>query len=188
MFRDDKTVFRTVTFMILAGAVMRLVPHPWNFTPIAGMALFGGAYFRDRRAAFGVPLAAMLLSDFALAATVYGISGLRGIPAVYMAFALTVLLGRLLARNASPLRVGSAAVVSALLFYVVSNFGVWLWSSLYPLTWEGLVSCYVAAIPYLRNAAVGNLVYSAIFFGGFALAQRRFPTLREDAESTVACP
>ena len=73
---------------------------------------------------------------------------------------------------------GAAALGSGLLFFVVTNFSVWLGSAFYPPTWEGLVACYTAALPFFRNTLVGNLVYSLILFGGLALAERRFPALR----------
>jgi hypothetical protein len=174
--------FQALVSITLAAAAMRLLPHPYNFTPIAGMALFGGAHFRDRRVAFAVPLIAMFVSDLVLAATVYGFSALKGIPIVYLAFGLTVLLGRLLGPRCSALRVGSASVGAAVLFYLVTNFGVWARGILYPPTWEGLVACYVAAIPFLCNAILGNAFYAIVLFGGFSLAQRRFTRLREDLD------
>jgi hypothetical protein len=173
--------FYALTLVTLAAAAMRLVPHPWNMTPIAGIALFGGAHFRDHRAAFGVPIAAMLVSDLVLALTVYGSAAFRGIPSVYLAFALTVCLGRVLAPRPSAVRVGAAAIGAALLFYLIANFAVWMRGALYPMTGQGLVACYVAALPYLRNAIVGNLVYTAIFFGGFAVAEWRLPALRRES-------
>jgi hypothetical protein len=183
MYRNPR--FQALVSITLAAAVMRLLPHPYNFTPIAGMALFGGAHFRDQRVAFAVPLIAMFASDLVLAATVYGFSTLQYMPAVYFAFGLTVLLGRLLGPRCSALLVGSASVGAALLFYLITNFGVWARGALYPLTWEGLVTCYVAAIPFLRNAILGNAFYAIVFFGGFALAQRRFAVLREDPDLTA---
>jgi hypothetical protein len=172
--------FYALASVTLAAAAMRLIPHPPNFTPIAGIALFGGAHFHNRRAAFGVPLAAMLVSDLLLGLAVYGSAVFRLMPFVYLSFALMVCLGRLLSTRRSIIRVGFAAVAGALLFYGITNFGVWLCGNLYPRTWEGLIACYVAAIPYLRNAVAGNLVYTAVFFGGFALAQRRFAVLRDE--------
>ena len=171
--------FHALLLLTLGAAAMRLVPHPWNMTPVASLALFGGAHFRSRGAAFGVPLAAMLLSDLALGATVYGNVFHWGMLFVYPAFVLTVVLGRAIGAQSSPLRVGGAAIAAALLFYLIANFGVWILGELYPRTWEGLAACYIAALPYLRNAIVGNLVYAAILFGGFALAERRLPALRD---------
>ena len=173
--------FRALAVITMAAALMRLLPHPYNFTPIAGMALFGGAQFKDTRIAFAVPLIAMLLSDLVLAATVYGTTAFRGIPYVYLAFAFTVVLRRWLGPRSASSHIGTAAVAAALLFYLIANFGVWMRGTLYPMTWEGFVTCYTVAIPYLRNAILGNLFYAAILFGGFRLAQRRFAALRIDA-------
>ena len=178
--------FRALLSITLVAALMRLVPHPPNFTPIAGMALFGGAHFRDARVAFGLPLMAMFLSDMVLAATVYGVAALRSMPLVYLAFALTVVIGRSLGPHRSAAGVGAASIGAALLFYWITNFGVWMSGSLYPMTSEGLIACYVAAIPYLRNAVVGNLVYALIFFGGFTVAERRFRMLREARSAAAA--
>ncbi len=183
MYRNPR--FQALVSITLAAAVMRLLPHPYNFTPIAWMALVGGAYFRDRRVAFAVPLIAMFASDLVLASTVYGFSALKYMPTVYFAFGLTVLLGRLLGPRCSALRVGSASVGAAVLFYLITNFGVWTGGTLYPLTWEGLVACYVAAIPFLRNAILGNAFFAIVLFGGFALAQRRFTGLCEDSDLTA---
>jgi hypothetical protein len=177
---SGRSRFRALVFITLAAALMRLLPHPYNFTPVAGMALFGGAHFRDVRVALAVPLLAMFASDLVLAGTIYDFSALRSMPLVYLAFALTVVLGRLLGPRSSALRVGSASVGAAALFYLITNFGVWSRGTLYPMTWEGLVACYVAAIPFLRNAILGNCFYAIVFFGGFRVAQRRFAGLRDD--------
>ena len=170
---------RALIGITLAGALMRLLPHPFNVTPIAGLALFGGAHFRDTRAAFAVPLMAMLLSDLVLAFILYGASGLRAMPFVYSAFALTVVLGRVLGPHRSAVQIGGAAISAALVFYLITNFGVWLRWELYPPTLEGMLACYTAALPFLRNAALGNLLYVAIFFGGLRLVERQFPQLGE---------
>lgn len=183
---DLDTRFTALAAAVCAAAAMRLVPHPPDVTPIAAIALFGGAQFRGARAAFAVPLAAMALSDIALALGVYGSTAFRAVPFVYLAFALTVVLGRRLRGRASFQRVGAAAIAAALLFYAIANFGVWLRGALYPPTWEGLAACYAAALPYLRNALVGNLAYAALLFGGWAAARRRVPALRESAAAARA--
>lgn len=170
------------------AAALRLVPHPWNLTPIAGIALFGGAHFRDRRLAFGIPLAAMLASDAALALAVHGSGAFRGAPFVYAAFVLTACLGRLLAARRSAAAVAGASVAAALLFYVISNLGVWLLWGLYPMTAQGLVACYVTALPYLRNAVAGNLLYAAVLLGGFALVERGLPGWRRGRASPAGAP
>ncbi len=176
-----KPRFWTLAGIILAAAASRLIPHPPNLTPIAAMALFGGAYFNDKRAAFAVPLSAMLLSDLALGLIRYGAAIFPMMPFVYAAFAGTVVLGLMLRHRPSAFRIGSAALVAAVLFFLVTNLGVWTGGHLYPRTLEGLVTCYVAAIPFFRNMLLGNVLYTALLFGGFGLAQRVFSGLRDDA-------
>jgi len=88
-------------------------------------------------------------------------------------------MGFLLQKNRSALRVAGAAFISSILFFVFTNFGVWAFGSLYPKTVEGLIACYVAAIPFFQNTLLGDALYTAVLFGGFALAETRFPALRE---------
>lgn len=161
-----KTRYGILVAMILAAAAMRLLPHPANFTPIGALALFAGAHFDDKRWAFVIPLAAMLLSDILL--------GFHGqMPVTYGAFAVIVAMGFSLKERRTALRVAGASVSAATFFFVVSNFGVWASGSLYPMTLQGLVACYVAAIPFFQNWLAGTLVYAALLFGGFALAEKK---------------
>ena len=177
----------TLLGIILAMAAMRLVPHPPNFTPLGAMALFGGAHFASRRAAFAVPLAAMFLSDLVLGHSVYHFGWYHAtMPYVYASFVLTVCLGLWLRQHRSPLAVSGSALAAALLFFLVSNFGVWLQWNMYPKTFEGLMACYVAAIPFFGYTLTGNLVYSLVLFGGFALAQRHVAGLRDEAALGLA--
>jgi hypothetical protein len=156
--------------MILAAAAMRLLPHPSNFTSIGALALFAGAHFDDKRWAFIVPLAAMFLSDLVI--------GFHSqMPLVYSAFAVIVAMGFLLKEKKSAANIAGASVAAALFFFIVSNFGVWVFDGLYPLTLQGLVACYVAAIPFFQNWLIATLFYSAALFGGLALAEKKLPVL-----------
>lgn len=159
---------------ILLAAAMRLVPHPPNFTPIGAMALFGGALLGRRALAFAAPLGALALSDIVL-------GGYPGMAFTYAGVALAVCVGWLLAGRVSPLRVGGAAVASAVLFFLVSNFGTWVATDLYPHTAAGLVACFVAAIPFFQYTLAGDLAFSSLLFGGFALLERHWPALRRAA-------
>ena len=174
----NKTRFTLLTGMILTVVAARWLPHPPNFTPITALALFGGASFADKRAAFSVPLLGLIVSDLVLG--FYVIT-----PVVYGSFALIVGLGLWLRRRKSFSRVAFAAVASALLFFVVTNFGVWALGGLYPKTAAGLGDCYVAAIPFFRNTLGSSLLYSALLFGGLALVEKRFASLREPAVATA---
>ena len=161
----------TVIAMILAAALSRLFPHPPNLTSVAAVALFGGAYLADRRLAFLVPLGALFLSDLILGFYPH-------MEMVYASFALIVCIGFSLRQRRSILRVAGAALAGSVLFFLATNFGVWWFQSLYPHTLDGLVACYAAAIPFFRNTLLGDLLYAALLFGGFALLEMRFAALR----------
>jgi len=156
---------------ILVAAVLRLVPHPPNFTPIGAMALFSGAYLGRRGLAFAAPLGAMALSDAVL-------GFYSGFWITYVAVALIVVVGWLALSRVSVLRVGGAAIVSSVLFFLVSNFGTWSSSGMYPHTFAGLSACYVAAIPFFQNTIAGDLFYATLLFGGFRIAELLLPSVR----------
>lgn len=169
----------TLSAIIALTALSRLLPHPPNVTPIAAMALFGGAYLRDRRVAFLLPIAAMFFSDLVLGVTVYGTVLLKSQPAVYLCMFITVAIGRFIRDKRSVLKITLATLASAVTFYLVTNFAVWAFDPLYLKTWTGLITCYTAAIPFFRNSLIGDLSFAAVLFGGFAALERSFVWLRE---------
>jgi hypothetical protein len=178
MFANHARLFALLS-AILAAAVLRLVPHPPNFSPIDGMALFGGAYLGRRALAFAAPLAALLVSDAVL-------GFYPGMEFQYLSVALIALLGSLALSRVTLLRLGTAAIAGSVLFFAVTNFGTWLTSGLYPHNFQGLGACYVAAIPFFRNTVAGDLFYAALLFGGFALAEHWVPRLRHGQEPRPA--
>lgn len=149
---------------LVVGAVARFLPHPPNMTPLTAMALFAGTQF-PWPYAMGLGIGAMLVGDIALGWTPQNLAG-------YLVMAITVAIGRWVRRHPKPARVAGGAVSGSLLFFILSNFGVWLEGWLYPRTWEGLTACYVAGIPFYRNQLLGDLAYTALLFGGFALMHR----------------
>jgi hypothetical protein len=161
--------------MIVFAVGVRLFIHyfpgviPYNFTPVEAIALFGGAYFTDRRLAFIVPLAAMFLTDL-----IIGLHGL--IPVVYGCIAASVMLGFGLRNKVSILRVAGCGIAGSLLFYVVVSFAEWMMGDT-DYCRAGIVSCYVAAIPFLKGWLAGTLVWSALLFGGFEVLRRRWKSL-----------
>ena len=156
---------------IAAAAALRLIPHPPNFSPIDAMALFSGAYLARRWVAFVAPLAALLLSDV-------GLGFYHGMATVYATVALIVMIGWWVSSRRSAVRIGAAAVASSVLFFVITNFGMWLFSGFYPVTYAGLVACYTAAIPFFQNTIAGDLFYTVLLFGGFRIAETMLPGLR----------
>jgi hypothetical protein len=165
--------------LLLFGAAARLLPHPPNVTPVAAIALFGGAAL-PRRLAWWLPLAIMALSD-----------ALIGVHEVILftwgGFALTTVLGLWLRQRKRPGRILAASVAGSVLFFVVTNFGVWLLGDggrMYPRTLDGLWQCYIAALPFYRNTLLGDVAWSAALFGLYALAGRRLPLARPSPSSS----
>jgi hypothetical protein len=167
--------------MIALAALSRLLPHPPNFSPVEAIALFGGAYVANRWAALWVPLAAMFLSDLALGLVNGGIYWSYFLSAgyllVYLCIALSAVLGFGLRGRVGVLRVGGYSLVGSLLFFIVTNFGAWLGSPMYPQTGAGLAAAYVAGIPFFQWTVLGTLFYSALLFGSFAWLRSRSPAL-----------
>ncbi len=163
--------FSAIVSIILVLAIYRVVPHPPNVSPVAAMALFGGAYFADRKLAFIIPLFALVVSDL--------IIGLHNtLPFVYGAFAVTVIAGIWLRNRLSVMTVASTAIATSLMFFVVTNFGAWLFNQgLYPMTSAGLLQSYIAGIPFYANTLIGDLFFTALLFGGFQVLERNISGL-----------
>jgi len=156
----------TIVALTLTAAASRLAPHWWNLTAVGAVCLFGGAYFKHKWLAFAVPLAGLALSDIVLQNTLYQGYGPNYFK--YVCFALTVPLGFALRGHTRLLPVGAAALASAALFFLLSNFGVWFAGNeaMYPKTLAGLIACYVAALPFALSMLYGNLLFAGLLFGG----------------------
>ena len=164
--------FWVVTGMVIIAAVLRLVPHFPNFTPVAAMALFGGAYFSNKKIAFIIPFAAMFISD-----AIIGFHSTMW--AVYLSFAVMVLIGFRLREKKKVSNILAASLISSVLFFVITNFAVWMTGMMYPLNIGGLFESYVAAIPFYQYSLLGDLFYVGVFFGVFELAKLKLPVLAE---------
>jgi hypothetical protein len=172
----------TLAVLIFIAVLSRLLPHPPNFSPIEAVALFGGAYFAKRHWALLVPLLAMFASDLLLGVFNRGIYwsyfASAGYLLVYACIALSTLLGFGLRGKVSASRLLSYSLAGSLLFFVVTNFGVWMSDSMYPKTAAGLIATYVAGVPFFQWTVLGTLFYAAVLFGGFELLRSRVPALR----------
>lgn len=160
--------FRSVLLpagLILATAATRFLPHPDNFSPVMSVALFGSAVFVNRFAGIALAMAAMAVSDYFL--------GLHStLPFVYGAMALAGFLGFLLRENRGALRVLGTAFAGSVVFFLVTNLGVFLMQDLYPHSVAGLVQCYVMALPFFQNSLAGDLLFTAVLFTIFHFAAR----------------
>ncbi len=155
--------------LIVLCVALRIIPHPPNFAPVGATAVFAGRTL-PVWLAIGLTCVAMLLGDFALS-RIRGYPFLTAVtPFVYGGFAIQALLGRALRRSRGG-AVG-AAVLGALAFFVVSNFGVWV-GGLYGHSFSGLVACYVAAIPFFGPTLAGDVLWTlALMFVYRAFARR----------------
>lgn len=161
-----KNNFCLAILWIFIGTMGRLIPHPANVTPLTNLSLFAGSQL-SRRLAFGSLFISLIFSDITL-------HYLKGYPFfgwwtifTYSGLAMIMLAGSWLSSMPSKLRLITFVLFSSLGFWLWSNFGVWLEGALYPRTFSGLISCYIAAIPFLRNALIGDLVWMVVIFGGY---------------------
>lgn len=152
--------------MVIIAATLRLLPHPPNVAPIAAMALFGGVYL-NKKYALIIPLLALFVSDLFL-----GFYGAPMMSFVYGSFLLTGCTGIFLKKHKKPMTIITASLFSSLLFYLITNFGVWLVTPLYPKTLSGLLESYLMALPFFRNTIIGDLLYTGIFFGAYEIVAR----------------
>ncbi|PSL48910.1 hypothetical protein CLV51_101239 [Chitinophaga niastensis] len=176
--------FGVLLLFILAAGVIRVVLGAdanmspiAMFTPVGAMALFGGASFSQKWKSYAFPLLTMFASDIILMQFFHKefAEGLlyKGWIWNYLSFVFIVLIGQLLIKKASVGNIVLASVAAAVTHWIVSDFGVWMSGTLYTKDMSGLISCYVAAIPYMKFSLAGNLIYCAIFFGSFELVKRR---------------
>ena len=154
--------------LVVTGVVFRVVPHPWNFAPIGAIALFGGAKFDRRSFGIAMPLLTMLIGDAFIGFH-------SAMPMIYATYALIAVIGMFLRNRESVATVGGAALLSSTIFFITTNFDMWARGTTYAKTADGLVTCYIAAIPYFGNTIASDLLFSAVFFGAFAIAERKIP-------------
>ncbi|MBI2054314.1 MAG: hypothetical protein HYT36_03195 [Candidatus Staskawiczbacteria bacterium] len=150
---------------ILLGVVFRIIPHIPNFTPIAAMALFGGVYF-SKKTAFVLPIVVMFISDMFL-----GFYEPKIMAAVYGSFILCVILGFRLKKNKKWHTILASSFLTAFIFFFFTNLAVFAFTPWYAKTLSGLLQCYLMALPFFKNSLLGDIFYTAVFFGAYELAK-----------------
>lgn len=162
--------------VVMSAVFMRLIPHTPNIAPIAALALFSGVIVPNWKG-FMIPLIAMIVSDFFL--------GFHStIPFVYGSFLLIAAIGYFLRKDASPLRIGLGSLTGSIFFFIVTNFGVWVTSSMYEKSLSGLFNCYYMALPFFRNTVIGDMFYTVIFFVGFSCIKLLFVLMLPSVQKT----
>lgn len=147
---------------VLLGAIfLRLTPHVPNVVPIGALALFSGMTIPNI-GGFLLPLIVMVISDIFL--------GFHStIPYVYGSFILITVIGYSLHKKITPLSVGLGSLFGSVLFFIITNFGVWVTSTQYEKSVSGLMNAYIMGLPFFRNTILGDLFYNVLFFAGYAL-------------------
>ncbi len=161
--------------LVIFAFSMRFLPHLFNVTPIMAVALLSGFHFRNKTLAVLVPLASMFLSDLVI--------GLHGILLfIYAPILISVLLGAWMrAKNekkAWPVRTSlKLSAIGSVLFFAISNLGVFFFSNLYPQNMLGLSDCYAAAIPFFERSLIGDMMFTAVLFAIYSYVRQAYPKL-----------
>lgn len=178
-----KRAFYLFSAVLFIGVLTRLLPHWPNFTAVGAVALAGGALYRSRWAAFLLPLVMLFCSDLLINNLLFAdyYAGFTwftpGAAFIYGGFLLMTLIGRYgIGRQRTFVPVLGASLGGSLVFYLVSNFGVWLGGTMYPLNVSGLVASYVAGLPFLLNQAIATVLYASAIFGLAWYVLPRFTT------------
>lgn len=174
MDRKESSFTPAALSLTLAAALVRLVPHPPNFAPVGGLALFGGARLKGWQA-YLIPLLAMLVTDPVMS-YLHGAPAYSALtPVIYLSFMLNVLLGRLfLANSSNAAKIAAVALLGSSQFFLLTNFAAWLGAeAFYPRSMAGLTACYAAALPFFARTVLGDLFYSAALFGLYSLVAKR---------------
>lgn len=151
--------------LLTFGIITRFITHSPNFTPIIAIALFAGVY-ADKRYAIIIPLALMVVTDIFLGFH-------EAIAFTWGSVLLITVMGLNLRNQKSAKNIAIKSLFSAILFFVMTNFGVWLMSGWYEKSMAGLTECFVLAIPFFRNTLLSTAVYGVALFGIYELIARR---------------
>jgi hypothetical protein len=150
--------------LILLGGLIRMT-QALNFAPVGAISLFAGARLRGWRA-YAVPLALMAITDVLL-------GGNAEWPFVYVAFAISVWIGTRLRETENPVAIGAGALAGSIQFFLITNFGSWLsMGHVYARSFQGLLQCFAAGIPFYRNTLLSDLFYAGVLFGLHAWLSR----------------
>ena len=176
--------FSVLTALILLCAFSRIIPHMPNFSPMGAIGLFGAAHFSKKWQAFFIPIAATWLSDLFINNVIYAQYNpnftwfYEGFYWQYGSYLLITLVGLGIFKKINISKILTGALASTAIFFLISNFGCWIGSTIYPQQFGGLMTCYAAGVPFLKGTLLGDLFYSGLLFGTFALAQFKFPVLK----------
>ena len=161
--------------LILIAVVSRLIPHAWNFTAMGAVAVTAGFLISNRTVATATVLISLLISD-ALIGLQNGVGFHNTMLTVYLGYVAMLFIGYVMAAKSESIskksifNVASSSLIGSLLFFIISNLGVWFEGQLYPVTQAGLINCFVMAVPFFKNELLSNLILAPILFLSFKYA------------------
>jgi len=153
--------------LVVAGIIGRILPHPWNMTPVTALLLFSSVYL-GARYSIGVLFVTMLATDLLI-----GFYQWEMMISVYVSFALASLIGLYIRNKKNVGTVFLGTLASSLIFFGITNWAVWQFGTMYEHSFTGLMQSYFMALPFLKNAMMGDLFYSGLFFGMYELYRQR---------------
>ena len=174
-----------LSIIILLAAFTRIMPHPPNFSPMAAIGLFGAAHFAKKWQAFFIPLLGIWLSDLVINNFIYISSDknivwfYNGFYWQYISYIIIIFIGLFIFNKGVSLsKTFGGIVASSGIFFLVSNFGVWAGSGMYPKNIAGLISCYIAGIPFINNTIISDFLFTTVLFGSYYLLQSEYSSLK----------
>ena len=151
--------------LVLLAIFSRLIPHPPNFTPFMAIAIFSGFQLQSKRISLLIPFIALFLSDLIL-------GFYPSMWAVYLSIALISCLSVFLKRQKALTSIGLTTIFGSFLFFVLTNFAVWIQTTAYSKNWQGLSQCYMMALPFFRNSILGDVFYTTTLFLLYEVVQK----------------
>jgi hypothetical protein len=178
-----RTKISVIVALVMGAGLMRLLPNTNGFVPVTAATVFAAAFIGRKGWAVLLPIFSVWISDLILNNTIYssfyeGFTWLTpGFAFQFSAYALISLMGFQIGQNASSARIGGFSIASSLIFFFVTNFGVWVAGGFYAPTFSGLMECYAMGLPFFERSLVADVLFAQVLFHGFSMAQRRFPVL-----------
>jgi hypothetical protein len=171
--------YLAIISLILFASFSRIIPHMPNFTPVGAMALFGGAYLKNKYHALIIPLLSLWISDLVINNFILSYYSnftwfYPGFIWQYASFILIIIVGYFFLKKLNFKNVFVTTISSSILFFLITNFGVWISGTMYAFDLQGLITCYVMALPFFKGTLLGFICYSTFLFGVLEFSKRKF--------------
>ncbi len=172
---ENNQKYLLIVGLIFTIALSRLLPHPWNFTPVTALFIFAGSFAGKKMVNFLIPFSAVLLSDFLVNYFIYKTAGFTffypGAWMVYLAYLVIFLFNHTIHTVSYP-GIAAKSLISSIIFFLITNFAAWYASPMYAQNFGGLMTSYIAGLPFFGNGILGDLFYSFILVAAYNMLYR----------------